>query len=94
MTEMKTLRHACNDLDTRHYWNLTKHIFRYGHRGVADAYNGAHTINEGSRVPFYLWRLLNCVKLLPTAIRAEGFLEQIRFFTRLILNADQSELLE
>ncbi|KAH0836413.1 hypothetical protein J3R83DRAFT_8014 [Lanmaoa asiatica] len=60
--------------DTRHYWNLTQHIFRYGHRGAADGYNGAHTINE--------------------AIRAEGFLEQIRFFTRLILNADQSDLLE
>ena len=29
-----------------------------------------------------------------TAIRAEGFLEQIRFFTRLILNVDQSDSLE
>lgn len=29
-----------------------------------------------------------------TAIRAEGFLEQIRFFTRLIVNADQTDLLE
>ncbi|KAF9219764.1 carboxypeptidase S [Gyrodon lividus] len=60
--------------DTRHYWNLTKDIFRYGHRGATDGYNGVHTINE--------------------AIRAEGFLEQIRFFTRLILNADQTDLLE
>lgn len=33
--------------DTRHYWGLTKHIFRYGHRGAADGYNGAHTTNEG-----------------------------------------------
>ncbi|KAF8449399.1 hypothetical protein L210DRAFT_3388880 [Boletus edulis BED1] len=74
MTEMKTLRHVCTDADTRFYWNLTKHIFRYGHRGGADGYNGAHTINE--------------------AIRGEGFLEQIRFFSRLILNADQSDLLE
>ena len=38
---------CCLALDTRHYWNLTRHIFRYGHRGAADAYNGAHTINEG-----------------------------------------------
>ncbi|KAH7926427.1 carboxypeptidase S [Leucogyrophana mollusca] len=60
-------------LDTKHYWNLTKHIFRYGHRGATDSYNGAHTINE--------------------AIRGEGFLEQIRFFTRLILNADETDLL-
>ncbi|KAG6374723.1 hypothetical protein JVT61DRAFT_4094 [Boletus reticuloceps] len=37
--------------DTRYYWNLTKHIFRYGHQGAADAYNGIHTINEGQRVP-------------------------------------------
>jgi len=59
--------------DTRHYWNLTKHIFRYNHQGVTDRYNGLHTINE--------------------AMRAEGFLEQIRFFTRLILNADSSDLL-
>ncbi|KAG1864846.1 hypothetical protein F4604DRAFT_1882028 [Suillus subluteus] len=61
-------------LDTRHYWSLTRHIFRYNHRGATDAYNGAHTINE--------------------AMRAEGFLEQIRFFTRLILNADETDLLE
>jgi len=58
--------------DTRHYWNLTKHIFRYNHRGATD-YHGTHTINE--------------------AIRAEGFLEQIRFFTRLILNSDSTDLL-
>ncbi|KIJ65156.1 hypothetical protein HYDPIDRAFT_39784 [Hydnomerulius pinastri MD-312] len=65
---------STGNTDTKHYWNLTKHIFRYGHRGAADGYNGAHTINE--------------------AIRAEGFLEQIRFFTRIILNADQTDLLE
>lgn len=65
---------SLGNTDTRHYWSLTRHIFRYGHRGTADAYNGAHTINE--------------------AIRAEGFLEQIRFFTRLILNADETNLLE
>ncbi|EGN95017.1 hypothetical protein SERLA73DRAFT_61542 [Serpula lacrymans var. lacrymans S7.3] len=61
-------------LDTRHYWKLTKHIFRYGHRGATDNYNGAHTTNE--------------------AIRAEGFLEVIRFYTRFILNADETNLLD
>lgn len=65
---------SLGNTDTRHYWSLTKHIFRYGHRGTTDGYNGAHTINE--------------------AIKAEGFLEQIRFFTRLILNADETDLLE
>ncbi|EJD07384.1 Zn-dependent exopeptidase [Fomitiporia mediterranea MF3/22] len=34
-------------LDTRYYWDLTKHIFRYGHLGASDRYNGAHTVNEG-----------------------------------------------
>lgn len=33
--------------DTKHYWKLTKHIFRYGHVNQADSYNGAHTVNEG-----------------------------------------------
>ncbi|EPQ56640.1 carboxypeptidase S [Gloeophyllum trabeum ATCC 11539] len=60
-------------LDTRHYWNLTQHIFRYGHQDARDSYNGAHTVNE--------------------AKRAEGFLEMIRFFNLLILNADESSLL-
>lgn len=60
--------------DTRYYWDLTKHIFRYGHLGASDRNNGAHTVNE--------------------AIRAEGFLEMIRFFTVIILNADKTELLE
>jgi len=35
--------------DTRHYWNLTEHIFRYNHRSATDGYNGAHTINEAIR---------------------------------------------
>ncbi|KAH7913034.1 hypothetical protein BJ138DRAFT_1146880 [Hygrophoropsis aurantiaca] len=65
---------SLGNTDTKHYWKLTKHIFRYGHRGADDGYNGAHTINE--------------------AIRGEGFLEQIRFFTRLILNADETNLVD
>ncbi|KAI0085827.1 carboxypeptidase S [Irpex rosettiformis] len=59
--------------DTKHYWSLTKHIFRYSHLNNADSYNGAHTINE--------------------AIRAEGYLEMIRFFTHLILNVDETKAL-
>ena len=34
--------------DTQFYWNLTKHIYRYTHLGTEDAYNGAHTVNEGA----------------------------------------------
>ncbi|KAL0570997.1 hypothetical protein V5O48_010965 [Marasmius crinis-equi] len=34
--------------DTRFYWNLTEHIFRYSHRGDKDdLFNGLHTVNEG-----------------------------------------------
>lgn len=33
--------------DTKHYWKLTKHIFRYSHAVDKDAFNGAHTVNEG-----------------------------------------------
>ncbi|KAH9841649.1 uncharacterized protein C8Q71DRAFT_738043 [Rhodofomes roseus] len=65
---------STGNTDTRHYWKLTKHIFRYGHVGREDHYNGAHTVNE--------------------ACRAEGFLEVIRFHTRLILNGHDSPLLE
>ncbi|TFK51921.1 carboxypeptidase S [Heliocybe sulcata] len=64
---------SLGNTDTRHYWNLTQHIFRYGHQNSRDRYNGAHTVNE--------------------AMRASGFLEMIRFFHLLILNADESPLL-
>ncbi|KAI0825612.1 hypothetical protein BC629DRAFT_1578335 [Irpex lacteus] len=59
--------------DTKHYWSLTKHIFRYSHLSDFDHYNGAHTVNE--------------------AVRAEGILELIRFFTHLILNVDETQAL-
>ncbi|KAI0761831.1 carboxypeptidase S [Trametes elegans] len=65
---------STGNTDTKHYWKLTKHIFRYGHINAGDSYNGAHTVNE--------------------ALRAEGFIEAIRFFTWVILNADESHLLE
>ena len=38
---------ADQDPDTKHWWKLTKHIFRYGHVNEGDHYNGAHTVNEG-----------------------------------------------
>ncbi|KAH8116257.1 Zn-dependent exopeptidase [Phellopilus nigrolimitatus] len=65
---------SLGNTDTRYYWNLTQHIFRYGHLGASDRCNGAHTINE--------------------AVKAEGYLEMIRFFTLFILNADKTDLLE
>ncbi|KAJ7733233.1 hypothetical protein DFH07DRAFT_871009 [Mycena maculata] len=60
-------------LDTRFYWNLTRHIFRYSHYGDRDDYyNGLHTVNE--------------------AVRGEAVVEQVRFFTMLILNSDETAL--
>ncbi|KAF8494750.1 carboxypeptidase S [Hysterangium stoloniferum] len=58
--------------NTRYYWGLTPHIFRYSHHGPDDAYGGGgiHTVNEA------------------TAIK--GILRQIKFFTLLILNTDES----
>ncbi|KAI0793902.1 carboxypeptidase S [Fomes fomentarius] len=58
--------------DTRYYWALTPHIYRYNHHnsgnGTALA-NGVHTVNE--------------------FIEADAFIEVIRFFTTLILNANE-----
>ncbi|KAI0342968.1 carboxypeptidase S [Trametopsis cervina] len=59
--------------DTKHYWALTKHIFRYSHLSRQDSYNGAHTVNE--------------------AVRAEGWIEMLRFFTQLILSVDETDVL-
>lgn len=64
--------------DTRFYWDLTPHIFRYNHRNSGSATDtggglaaGVHTVNEN--------------------IEADDFVEIIRFFTTLILNVDEAE---
>lgn len=59
--------------DTRYYWNLTRHIFRYNHSNAGNKANrlsGVHTVNE--------------------SIEVDAFVEMIRFFTTLILNADEA----
>ncbi|KAJ7036819.1 hypothetical protein C8F04DRAFT_1209977 [Mycena alexandri] len=63
---------------TRYYWNLSRHIFRYGHGNSAgvgpdEMLNGIHTVDE--------------------SINADDFVEIIRFFVTLILNADESTVL-
>ncbi|KIY52940.1 carboxypeptidase S [Fistulina hepatica ATCC 64428] len=59
--------------DTRFYWKLSPHIFRYSHDNGGDDVNnsgglssGIHTVNE------------------------DHFIEEICFYTTLILNADES----
>ncbi|KAJ8521566.1 hypothetical protein ONZ45_g1729 [Pleurotus djamor] len=59
--------------DTRYYWKLSDHIFRYGHHNQGSSKNllsGVHTVNE--------------------SIDVDSFLEIIRFFATLILNADEA----
>jgi len=61
--------------DTRFYWKLSPHIFRYNHQNTPAGKNplsGIHSVNEFTRV--------------------DTFMEKIRFFTILILNADEAEL--
>jgi len=61
--------------DTRYYWKLTSHIFRYSHynAGSGSGLNGVHTVNEA------------CI--------VDNLVEMVRFFTTLILNADESTAL-
>ena len=76
--------------DTRFYWNLTEHIFRYSHRGDRDdLFNGLHTVNEGDWViPGHcVHGLTRCL-----AVKGESIMEQIRFFTKFILNCDDTDL--
>lgn len=59
--------------DTRYYWRLTPHIFRYSPFYRPDAVysiDGLHSVNE--------------------AVSAVALTDQVRFFTLLILNADES----
>ncbi|KIY67415.1 carboxypeptidase S [Cylindrobasidium torrendii FP15055 ss-10] len=65
--------------DTRYYWDLSPHIFRYNHQGSFGKLDkdgkiagGIHTVNEH--------------------IKVDSFLEMILFFTTLILNADEADL--
>jgi len=60
--------------DTRFYWKLSPHIFRYNHHNAAgkSPLSGVHTVNEFTTV--------------------DSFMEKIRFFSTLILNADEAEL--
>ncbi|KAF9530344.1 carboxypeptidase S [Crepidotus variabilis] len=65
--------------DTRFYWNLSQHIFRYNHGNGGNGsienekagLGGIHTVNEN--------------------IQVDAFVEMIRFFAAIILNADETK---
>jgi Gly-Xaa carboxypeptidase len=82
--------------DTRFYWKLSPHIFRYNHHNAAgkDYVSGLHTV-------VYECTLMFCVKstfcfnadIFDIAVTSvDAFIEKIRFFGTLILNADEAEL--
>ncbi|KAH8822759.1 carboxypeptidase S [Flagelloscypha sp. PMI_526] len=56
--------------DTQFYWNLTEHIFRYGH--MDERVCSIHTVDE--------------------AMPIDSFVEMIKFFLLMILNADEGQL--
>ncbi|KAJ6577574.1 hypothetical protein B0H19DRAFT_1252905 [Mycena capillaripes] len=64
--------------DTRYYWKLSPHIFQYGHGNSAGA--GLEDSLDG-------------IHTVNESIDAEDFVEIIRFFLTLILNADESTML-
>ncbi|TRM63311.1 carboxypeptidase S [Schizophyllum amplum] len=66
---------STGNTDTKYFWDLTPHIFRYNHQnGIdPDMPSGVHTVNEHYEV--------------------DSYLEEILFFTTLILNADESRAL-
>ncbi|KAF7354336.1 Carboxypeptidase S [Mycena venus] len=81
-------------LDTRFYWPLSAHIFRYGHRNLLDGtLGGIHTVNERmSQVRFLPFSSGADSELMRADVRADAFVEIITYFTALILNADEAEL--
>ena len=76
--------------DTRYYWKLSENIYRYNHGtniGKKDM-GGIHTVNESGSISL----CLNSVGQLMTIadLFASDFLEMVKFFTTLILNADEA----
>lgn len=93
------------EIDTKWYWDLTKHIFRYAHWNAGNTTivgHGVHTVNEGMldfllalpqlglSVLDILWSLM-VILGVATAVRAVDFVEIIRFYTTLLLNVNEAE---
>jgi len=55
--------------DTKHYWALTKHIFRYNHYnyGAGIALGGLHTVNESIDIDSFLEMILFLTTLILNA---------------------------
>jgi len=55
--------------DTRYYWDLTRHIFRYNHynNGNGSSMSGIHTVNESADVDAFLEMILFFTTLILNA---------------------------
>lgn len=66
--------HNPGNTDTRYYWKLSRHIIRYNHKNAGD---GQASLPSG-------------IHTVNEHIRADDYVEMIRFFATLILNFDES----
>ncbi len=86
-------RHTHGSPDTKYYWSLSEHIFRYNHKnsfGSVNRLGGVHTVNESASSFSFCYRRANVFLL--SDIEVDALLEMIRFFTMLVLNTDESSL--
>ncbi|KAF7309691.1 Gly-X carboxypeptidase [Mycena indigotica] len=67
---------STGNTDTRYYWKLSRSIFRYNHKGTIGLKNRLSGVHT--------------VNEGKSAMSADSLLEVIRFFTTLILNADEA----
>ncbi|KAJ7323043.1 hypothetical protein DFH08DRAFT_969671 [Mycena albidolilacea] len=65
---------STGNTDTKYYWELSRSIFRYNHRNIIGSKDGG----------------MSGAHTVNETLGAEAFLEIIRFFATLILNADES----
>ena len=75
--------------DTGYYWKLSENIYRYSHRNdIKKGPGGIHTVNESRLIS----PCLDSVGQLKAIVdlSADNWLEMIKFFTTLILNADEA----
>ncbi|KAJ7583280.1 hypothetical protein C8J56DRAFT_953540 [Mycena floridula] len=73
--------HSTGNTDTQYYWKLSRHIFRYNHKNSGEGSDA--DLKEGDGIG-------NGVHTVNESMSVDAFLEVIRFFTTLILNADES----
>ncbi|KAJ7220299.1 hypothetical protein GGX14DRAFT_434106 [Mycena pura] len=72
--------------DTRFYWKLSPNIFRYGH-------SHGNSVSASADLGPDLEDMFDGIHTVNESIDADDFMELIRFFVTLVLNADESTTL-